>query len=416
MKRSHPPFVVLPHAQSLAFCPLAGKRRRRYELPPLVDAHSYPALARALSECGKWARVSGPLQGVPNPGRRSSVHGLALRRTQSAAGRFGQAGGTVALEQPGSSPRRCGGSHWQFAPRVAGADACGLGGACQSCGNGGGTPSRAAFSDVRPALWIRVVAEADGAAPQLGEHLPQPGPTQEKASHGHVKNGPRPSASPFDPFEPLNVSSFRSTVSFRLNRRKSLFYSFFQWKASAGRRWFDGATVSHSVGGIGPRRPSSSSCAVRGGRAAGVVLAAVCRGLAVAGVMHQHTPLRSGFAIGPSGQGRRIDCLFAQSRATRVAEVHRPSGVGPPTADRGIGATDWCRVGRARWGKKQTPALTVPQVQAMIARLLDGLVKRNCPSRIRRTMARRLKRNEEARLYHWHRRKRLPPRRFNSRA
>jgi hypothetical protein len=34
---------------------------------------------------------------------------------------------------------------------------------------------------------------------------------------------------------------------------------------------------------------------------------------------------------------------------------------------------------------------------------------------MRHRMNRRLRRNEEARLYHWRQRKRLPPRRFNQR-
>jgi hypothetical protein len=62
--------------------------------------------------------------------------------------------------------------------------------------------------------------------------------------------------------------------------------------------------------------------------------------------------------------------------------------------------------------EKKTPALTVPQVQGMIAELLHSLLKCDRPARIRRRMNRRLRRNEEARLYHWRQHKRLPPRRF----
>jgi hypothetical protein len=62
----------------------------------------------------------------------------------------------------------------------------------------------------------------------------------------------------------------------------------------------------------------------------------------------------------------------------------------------------------------RTPALTVPQVQKMIAHLLNGMLKCDASARIRRTMHRRLKRNEEARFYHWRRHKRLPPRRFEN--
>jgi hypothetical protein len=58
---------------------------------------------------------------------------------------------------------------------------------------------------------------------------------------------------------------------------------------------------------------------------------------------------------------------------------------------------------------------TVPQVQKMIAQLLNGILKCDCPARIRRTMNRRLRRIEEARLYHRRCHKRLPPRRFETR-
>ena len=60
----------------------------------------------------------------------------------------------------------------------------------------------------------------------------------------------------------------------------------------------------------------------------------------------------------------------------------------------------------------RTPALTVPQVRLLIAGLLNQLLKSQSPTRSRRTMKRRLRRNEEARLYHWRQRNRLPPRRF----
>ena len=57
--------------------------------------------------------------------------------------------------------------------------------------------------------------------------------------------------------------------------------------------------------------------------------------------------------------------------------------------------------------KIQTPALTVPQVQEMIGQLLNGILKCDSRARIRRRMERRLKRNEQARLYHWKRRNRF---------
>jgi hypothetical protein len=47
--------------------------------------------------------------------------------------------------------------------------------------------------------------------------------------------------------------------------------------------------------------------------------------------------------------------------------------------------------------------------------LLNQRLKYHRPGHARRTMNRRLRRNEEARLYHWRRRNRLPPRRFEQR-
>jgi hypothetical protein len=43
------------------------------------------------------------------------------------------------------------------------------------------------------------------------------------------------------------------------------------------------------------------------------------------------------------------------------------------------------------------------------------MLKVHTQTRITRTANRRLKRNEEARLYHWRQRKRLPPLRFDQR-
>ena len=84
-----------------------------------------------------------------------------------------------------------------------------------------------------------------------------------------------------------------------------------------------------------------------------------------------------------------------------------------------INACRYWRPGSSRrkpgGGKIQTPALTLPQVRVLIAGLLNRLLKVHQAERIRRTVNRRLKRNEEARLYHWRRRKRLPPRRFDQR-
>jgi DDE superfamily endonuclease len=63
-------------------------------------------------------------------------------------------------------------------------------------------------------------------------------------------------------------------------------------------------------------------------------------------------------------------------------------------------------------GKKWTPALTVRQVRRAIAQVLHRVVGCDRPARVRRTMERWLRRNEEARFYHWKRRNRLPPRRL----
>ena len=62
-----------------------------------------------------------------------------------------------------------------------------------------------------------------------------------------------------------------------------------------------------------------------------------------------------------------------------------------------------------------TPALTVPVVRVLIAGLLNRALKVHSPARMCRNATRRLKRNEEAYLYHWHQRNRLPPRRFDQR-
>jgi hypothetical protein len=57
----------------------------------------------------------------------------------------------------------------------------------------------------------------------------------------------------------------------------------------------------------------------------------------------------------------------------------------------------------------------VPQVRLLLAGLLNRLLGCLRSTHIRRTANRRLRRNEEARLYHWRQRNRLPPRRFELR-
>ena len=57
----------------------------------------------------------------------------------------------------------------------------------------------------------------------------------------------------------------------------------------------------------------------------------------------------------------------------------------------------------------------MPQVQGLIAMMLIAALGCHRPTRMRRTANLRLRRNEEARLYHWRSRNRLPPRRFDQR-
>lgn len=67
---------------------------------------------------------------------------------------------------------------------------------------------------------------------------------------------------------------------------------------------------------------------------------------------------------------------------------------------------DW---GEAAAGKK-TPALTVPQLREVFARLLRA--KPPSARQIAEEVSRVLRRTEEARIYHWHKaRGKFPPRR-----
>ena len=75
----------------------------------------------------------------------------------------------------------------------------------------------------------------------------------------------------------------------------------------------------------------------------------------------------------------------------------------------------WFLTQETRRGKKYTPALTVPQVSWCVARLLRQALGCDRPEVIRRTMTRRIKRNESARFYHYKSRKRLAPQRVNQR-
>jgi len=69
----------------------------------------------------------------------------------------------------------------------------------------------------------------------------------------------------------------------------------------------------------------------------------------------------------------------------------------------------WFLVTETRRGKKWTPAITVPQIREAISRLLRNHYECDTPSHLRNESKKRLRRNELARLYHWKRRKRLPP-------
>ena len=69
----------------------------------------------------------------------------------------------------------------------------------------------------------------------------------------------------------------------------------------------------------------------------------------------------------------------------------------------------WFLVQETRRGRTYTPAITLPQVRASIADLLQHALGTNIPECIARNATRRLKRNEQARFHHWKSRKRLPP-------
>jgi len=56
--------------------------------------------------------------------------------------------------------------------------------------------------------------------------------------------------------------------------------------------------------------------------------------------------------------------------------------------------------------------LTVPQVATLIGKQLSRALGSHRAGHSRRTARRWLRRNEEARLYHWKRHNRLPPQRF----
>jgi SRSO17 transposase len=75
----------------------------------------------------------------------------------------------------------------------------------------------------------------------------------------------------------------------------------------------------------------------------------------------------------------------------------------------------WFLTQETQRGQTQVPALTVPQTRVLIAGILDRALGTYRAGHKRRTVQRRLRRNEEARLYHWRSLNRLPPRRLELR-
>ena len=69
----------------------------------------------------------------------------------------------------------------------------------------------------------------------------------------------------------------------------------------------------------------------------------------------------------------------------------------------------WFLATETRRGKKWAPAITVPQLQEGIARLLHAAADCDGPTRVARERTRRLERNQLARLYHWKQHNKLPP-------
>jgi len=77
-------------AQPLAFCRASHHGYAVDGILPATDGDPHHALA--LSQCDRRQRspLPGTFQVVPNPGKRTSTHGDALRRTQPVAGETGQ--------------------------------------------------------------------------------------------------------------------------------------------------------------------------------------------------------------------------------------------------------------------------------------------------------------------------------------
>jgi SRSO17 transposase len=75
----------------------------------------------------------------------------------------------------------------------------------------------------------------------------------------------------------------------------------------------------------------------------------------------------------------------------------------------------WFLVQETRRGKENTPSLTLPQVRSALAEMLHQAFCSSDADRIARSCTRRLRRNEQARYYHWKERKQLAPLRINQR-
>jgi len=72
----------------------------------------------------------------------------------------------------------------------------------------------------------------------------------------------------------------------------------------------------------------------------------------------------------------------------------------------------WFLVRESLRGKALAPAITVPQIRAGLMLLLEAARGAFDPERIARHVNRQLRRNEEARFYHWHKQKLFAPKRL----
>ena len=89
---------LLPDAQPLPPRRLAAGRRRPQPLDALAADGPRPPLPPPLPV--ERPRLAGPVQGVPDPGRRPPPDGDPLRRAELAAGRAGRPGRGLAVVEP----------------------------------------------------------------------------------------------------------------------------------------------------------------------------------------------------------------------------------------------------------------------------------------------------------------------------